>query len=430
MPDRTDQHDDRSDDTQAVEYQHYGPPAAQPVRPASSWQAAPAWSTRPPVAAAPVRERRGPGLLPVLGMALVVGILSGGLTAAAVTNLMRPATSGPVSSSTGSGGSTVSQLHIDESSAVISAVDKVMPAVVTIASSGGGPLGTSSGVGSGLIYNANGWILTNKHVVSGATKLSVQLNDTRTFDAKVIGLDTLTDLAIIKIDAKDLPVAPLGTSSGLELGQLAIAIGNPLGNFRNTVTTGVVSGLGRQIQAGDASQTSTEQLNNLIQTDAAINPGNSGGPLINSAGQVIGINTAVSNNAQGIGFAIPIDVARPILQQAVDGKPIARPWIGVYYQQITKELAKEKDLPTDEGVLIAPPSSGGSAVFPGSPAARAGIRDGDVVVSVDGQKLDVDHDLSTMILPHAPGDTVTLRILRGNTTTEVQVTLGELPRQN
>ena len=430
MPDRPDQHDDRSDDTQAVEYQHYGPPAAQPVRSASSWQAAPAWSTRPPVAAAPVRERRGPGLLPVLGMALVVGILSGGLTAAAVTNLMRPATSGPVSSSTGSGGSTVSQLHIDESSAVISAVDKVMPAVVTIASSGGGPLGTSSGVGSGLIYNANGWILTNKHVVSGATKLSVQLNDTRTFDAKVIGLDTLTDLAIIKIDAKDLPVAPLGTSSGLELGQLAIAIGNPLGNFRNTVTTGVVSGLGRQIQAGDASQTSTEQLNNLIQTDAAINPGNSGGPLINSAGQVIGINTAVSNNAQGIGFAIPIDVARPILQQAVDGKPIARPWIGVYYQQITKELAKEKDLPTDEGVLIAPPSSGGSAVFPGSPAARAGIRDGDVVVSVDGQKLDVDHDLSTMILPHAPGDTVTLRILRGNTTTEVQVTLGELPRQN
>ena len=430
MPDRPDQPDDRSDDTQAVEYQHYGPPAAQPVRPASSWQAAPAWSTRPPVAAAPVRERRGPGLVPVLGLALVVGILSGGLTAAAVTNLLRPATSGPVSSSTGSGGSTVSQLHIDESSAVISAVDKVMPAVVTIASSGGGPLGTSSGVGSGLIYNANGWILTNKHVVSGATKLSVQLNDTRTFDARVIGLDTLTDLAIVKIDAKDLPVAPLGTSSGLELGQLAIAIGNPLGNFRNTVTTGVVSGLGRQIQAGDASQTSSEQLNNLIQTDAAINPGNSGGPLINSAGQVIGINTAVSNNAQGIGFAIPIDVARPILQQAVDGKPIARPWIGVYYQQITKELAKEKDLPTDEGVLIAPPSGGGSAVFAGSPAARAGIRDGDVVVAVDGQKLDVDHDLSTLILPHAPGDTVTLRILRGNATTEVQVTLGELPKQN
>jgi len=430
MPDRPDQHDDRSDDTQAVEYQHYGPPPAQPVRPASSWQAAPAWSSRPPVVALPARERRGPGLLPVLGLALVVGILSGGLTAAAVTNLLRPTASGPVSSSTGSGGSTVSQLHIDESSAVISAVDKVMPAVVTIASSGGGPLGTSSGVGSGLIYNANGWILTNKHVVSGASKLTVQLNDTRTFDARVIGLDTLTDLAIIKIDARDLPVAPLGTSSGLELGQLAIAIGNPLGNFRNTVTTGVVSGLGRQIQAGDASQTSSEQLNNLIQTDAAINPGNSGGPLINSAGQVIGINTAVSNNAQGIGFAIPIDVAKPILQQAVDGKPIARPWIGVYYQQITKELAKEKDLPTDEGVLIAPPSSGGSAVFAGSPAARAGLRDGDVVVSVDGQKLDVDHDLSTLILPHAPGDTVTLRILRGNTTREVQVTLGELPKQN
>ncbi len=429
MPDSPDPRDDRSDDTQPVEYQRYGPPPAQPVRPTSTRQAAPAWSTRPPVTAAPTRERRGPALLPVLGLAMVVGIVSGGLSAAAVTNLLRPAASGPVSS-TGSAGSTVSQLHIDESSAVISAVDKVMPAVVTVASSGGGSFGTSSGVGSGFIYNASGWILTNKHVVDGATKLTVQLNDTRTFDARVIGIDTLTDLAIIKIDAKDLPVAPLGTSAGLELGQLAVAIGNPLGNFRNTVTTGVVSGLGRQIQAGDSSQTSSEQLNNLIQTDAAINPGNSGGPLINSAGQVIGINTAVSNNAQGIGFAIPIDVAKPILQQAVDGKPIARPWIGVYYQQITKELAKEKDLQTDEGVLIAPPSSGGTAVFAGSPAAKAGLHDGDVVVSVDGQKLDVDHDLSTMILPHAPGDTVTLRILRGNTTREVQVTLGELPKQN
>jgi Trypsin-like serine proteases, typically periplasmic, contain C-terminal PDZ domain len=430
MPDSPDQRDGRSDDTQPVEYQRYGPPPAQPLRPASTSQAAPAWSTRPSISAAPTHERRGPALVPVLGLALVVGILSGGLTAAAVTNLLRPATSGPVSSATGNGGSTVSQLHIDESSAVISAVDKVMPAVVTIASSGGGALGTSSGVGSGFIYNANGWILTNKHVVDGATKLTVQLNDTRTFDAKVIGVDTLTDLAIVKIDAKDLPIAPLGTSAGLELGQLAVAIGNPLGNFRNTVTTGVVSGLGRQIQAGDSSQTSSEQLNNLIQTDAAINPGNSGGPLINSAGQVIGINTAVSNNAQGIGFAIPIDVAKPILQEAVDGKPITRPWIGVYYQQITKELAKEKDLQSEEGVLIAPPSSGGTAVFAGSPAAKAGLRDGDVVVSVDGQKLDMDHDLSTMILPHAPGDTVTLRILRGNTTREVQVTLGELPKQN
>jgi len=427
MPDRPDQHDDRSDDTQAVEYQHYGPPAAQPVRPASSWQAAPAWSTRPPVAAAPVRERRGPGLLPVLGMALVVGILSGGLTAAAVTNLMRPATSGPVSSSTGSGGSTVSQLHIDESSAVISAVDKVMPAVVTIASSGGGPLGTSSGVGSGLIYNANGWILTNKHVVSGASKLTVQLNDTRTFDARVIGLDTLTDLAIIKINARDLPVAPLGTSSGLELGQLAIAIGNPLGNFRNTVTTDVVSGLGRQIQAGDASQTSSEQLNNLIQTDAAINPGNSGGPLLNAAGQVIGINTAVASSAQGIGFAIPIDIAKPIMQQALAGKQLSRPWMGVYYVPVTRHVASDMKLSVTSGALIDAPSGGAPAVVAGGPAAQGGLRAGDVIVAVDGVAVDATHDLSTLIVPHAPGERVTLTIVRGGSQQTVQLTLGTLP---
>jgi 2-alkenal reductase len=322
--------------------------------------------------------------------------------------------------------------HIDESSAVISAVDRVMPAVVTIASSSTGGLfgGGTSGVGSGFIYHADGWILTNKHVVDGADKLTVQLNDTRVFDARVIGIDTLTDLAIVKIDAKGLPIAPLGESADLALGQLAIAIGNPLGNFRNTVTTGVVSGLGRQIQAGDASQTSAEQLNNLIQTDAAINPGNSGGPLVDSGGNVIGINTAVSNNAQGIGFAIPVDIAKPIMQQAAAGKPIARPWIGVYYQQITKQLAAEKNLPVDQGVLIEPPRDGTPAVFPGSPAANAGLTDGDVVVAVDGQKLDMTHDLSALILPHEPGDTITLRVLRKDSTSEVEVTLGTLPNQN
>jgi S1-C subfamily serine protease len=384
----------------------------------------------PPV----VNERRGPALLPVIGVALVVGVLSGGLSAAAVSSLLHDgsgAGNGPGQVVPGS--TNVSQVHIDESSAVISAVDNVMPAVVTIASTSGGGLfggGGASGVGSGFVYDANGWILTNRHVVDGADKLTVQLNDTRVFDAKVVGIDTLTDLAIVKIDAKELTAAPLGSSGDLEIGQLAIAIGNPLGNFRNTVTTGVVSGLGRQIQAGDTSDTSSEQLNNLIQTDAAINPGNSGGPLIDSSGQVIGINTAVSNKAQGIGFAIPVDVAKPIMQQAVAGKPISRPWIGVYYQPITKQLASDKNLPVDEGVLIEPPREGTPAVFPGSPAEKAGLTDGDVVVAVDGRKLDMTHDLSALILPHEPGDTITLRVLRSDSTTELRVTLGTLPNQN
>ena len=243
------------------------------------------------------------------------------------------------------------------------------------------------------------------------------------------GTDPLTDLAIVKIDASGLPTVTIGSSAELQVGQLAIAIGDPLGTFENTVTTGVVSGLGRQIQAGGSTDLSGEQLNNLIQTDAAINPGNSGGPLIDSSGQVIGINTAVSNNAQGIGFAIPIDVAKPILSQAVAGKEIARPWIGVYYQQITKQLASQENLPVDEGVVIEPPRDGVPAVFPGSPAYTAGLKGGFVVVAFDGEPLDMNHDLSTMVLPHQPGDTITLRVLRSDSTTELKVTLGTLPRQ-
>ena len=283
---------------------------------------------------------------PIIAIAVVAGILSGALSAVAVTNLFRePAqTTGQVATSPEA--NNVSDVRIDESSAVIDAVDRVTPAVVTIQSSGGGILGTASGTGSGFIYEPNGWILTNRHVVEGASELLVVLDDGRQFPGEVYGIDTLTDLAIVKIDASGLPFAPIGTSAGLEPGQLAIAIGNPLG-YENTVTTGVVSGLGRQIRASDAAQTSSEQLNNLIQTDAAINPGNSGGPLVNSAGQVIGVNTAVNADAQGVGFSIPIDVAKPIMQQALDGKELVRPWIGVYYQPIDPALAAEQDLPSN-----------------------------------------------------------------------------------
>ena len=203
---------------------------------------------------------------------------------------------------------------------MITASADVAPAVVTILRTAGGVFGGSEGSGSGFIYDADGFILTNRHVVEDAESLSIILNDGRQFEGTVYGIDTLTDLAIVTIDATDLPTAPIGTSADLEPGQLAIAIGNPLGNFENTVTTGVVSGLGREIRATDASQTSSEQLRNLIQTDAAINPGNSGGPLVNSGGQVIGVNTAVNADAQGIGFSIPIDVAKPIMEPGARGR--------------------------------------------------------------------------------------------------------------
>jgi S1-C subfamily serine protease len=410
--------------TEPVEYQRYGPPAGdrQP-----DWQpAAPAWSTRPP-AARPDVERRGPGLGPVAAVALVVGIASGALSSVAVSNILHsdaaPSASGSLTNVTGG------SVRIEESSAVTESVKKVAPAVVTISSSSSSPFGGGSGVGSGFVFDARGWILTNRHVVSGADALTVRLNDTRVFSAKVYGIDTLTDLAIVKIEAGGLPVAQLGVSSGLQQGQLAIAIGNPLGTFENSVTTGVVSGLGRQITAGDAGNQSSEQLNNLIQTDAAINPGNSGGPLIDSGGHVIGINTAVSQNAQGIGFAIPIDVAKPILAQALAGKPLARPWIGVFYQPVTKQLAESEHLSIDYGALIGSSDPSNPAVFPGSPAAAAGLRAGDVIVSVDGQRIDREHDLSTQILPHLPGDSISVQVQRGGSTFAAKVKLGTLPRQ-
>src|SRR5205823_12241723 len=168
-----------------------------------------------------------------------------------------------------------------------------------------------------------------------------------------------------------------------------------------------------QITAGDAGNQSAEQLNNLIQTDAAINPGNSGGPLVDSGGHVIGINTAVSQNAQGLGFAIPIDVAKPILAQALAGKPLARPWIGVFYQPVTKQLAESEHLSVDHGALISSSDPSSPPGFPGSPPAAARLRSGDVIISVDGRRIDHDHDLSTQILPHLPGDSISLQVQRG-----------------
>jgi serine protease Do len=416
------EHDDpEAQPSEEPEVQRYGPPPSQPTRP--TWDT-PGWSAASPHPTE-ARERRSLGVVPVVTIALVTAIVSGSLSAAAVANLLRPGSSDVTNEATGS---SVSQVHIDESSAVITAVARVMPAVVVIESrSNGGVLGGANGTGSGFIFDSNGWILTNKHVVEGADEISVQLNDSRVFTGRVYGIDTLTDLAIVKIDATGLPAATLGSSEELQLGQLAIAIGNPLGNFENTVTTGVVSGLGRQIQAGDSTGTSSEQLNNLIQTDAAINPGNSGGPLIDSAGQVIGINTAVNQDAQGIGFAIPISVARPIVELALAGKPIARPWIGVYYKPVNAQVAKDLGLSADHGVLIDKPASGAPAVFAGSPADKAGLQEGDIVVAVDGDVVDENHDLSTRILPHVPGDSITLSVVRGGRTMEISVTLGTLP---
>jgi len=275
---------------------------------------------------------------------------------------------------------------------------------------------TPVSVGSGLIFDANGWILTNHHVVADGGTLTVQLSDGRSFPATVYGADTLTDLAIVKIDATGLPVATLGDSSGLQVGQLAIAVGDPLGEYPGTVTTGVVSGLGRSISDGSVN------LDDLIQTDAAINPGNSGGPLVDENGAVIGIDTAIAGSAQGIGFAIPVNLARPLTQQALAGQRLSRPWLGIRYQPLDAGIATRNNLSVTSGAWITS-GSNGTAIETGSPAATAGLQENDVITAVDGTRVDTNHPLVELLGSHAPGSAVTLTVRRGTTDTIVVVTL-------
>jgi serine protease Do len=317
-----------------------------------------------------------------------------------------------------------------DQSSIVAAAAWVSPAVVQITSVAGiDPNDVSSlpdsGVGSGVIFDPNGWILTNRHVVSGSDKITVVLKDGRSFTGKIYGIDTLTDLAIVKVEATGLPAAVMGDSSALQVGQLAIAIGSPLGTYTNSVTSGIVSALGRSITIGSTT------LNNLIQTDASINPGNSGGPLVDAKGTVIGIDTATASGAQGIGFAIPIDIAKPLLQQALAGEKLARPWIGIRYQPITPALVRERKLPVDHGALVGPgqDQTGASlpGITPGSPAAKAGIKEGDIVTSIEGMTVDSLHPLDSIIVRFAPGRTVTLEVYRSGATLKVQVTLGTRP---
>ena len=321
---------------------------------------------------------------------------------------------------------------IDEQSAITTAAAKVSPAIVTITESGAAqnpsdPFGQipSTGIGSGVIFDSNGWIVTNKHVVAGSTTLQVALQDGRQFSGTIYGIDTLTDLAIVKVDATGLPAAPIGNSSAAKVGQLAIAIGSPLGTYTNSVTAGIISAFGRTIQVQDGTQ-----LRNLIQTDAAINPGNSGGALLDAAGNVVGINSAVAQTAEGIGFAIPINIAKPIMQQALAGQKLARPWIGIRYQALTQQIADQEKLAVSEGAWLQPAAAGSAtdpAIVPGSPAAKAGLAEGDIITSVDGVKITAIAPLDDILTEYVPGATVALDILRGGKTITLTLTLGTRP---
>jgi S1-C subfamily serine protease len=272
-----------------------------------------------------------------------------------------------------------------------------------------------------VIYSADGWIVTNRHVVEGATVITVYLKDGRDFPGQIYGIDTLTDLAIVKVEATGLTAATLGRSSAIQVGQTAIAIGSPLGVYTNSVTAGIISAIGREIT------TESGRLDGLLQTDAAINPGNSGGALVDSSGAVIGINTAISTEGAGIGFAIPIDIARPIMEQALAGVELSRPWIGIRYVALNRRTAAENNLTLFQGAWI----SGGteSGIVPGSPAEVAGLTDGDIVTKVQGVLIDEQHPLQDLLVQYSPGTVVVLDVLRAGATVQISVTLGIRPNQ-
>lgn len=335
---------------------------------------------------------------------------------------------------------------VTEESITIDIVKKVGPAVVTIAGtereqSGRqdpfdfGPFGffdipqretgprEPQNIGTGFVISQDGLIITNKHVVSesGITYQIVTSNDKK-YNVENIYRDPLNDIALIKINpgGDRLTVAELGDSSKIQVGQYALAIGTALGEFRSTVTTGVVSGLGRGITAGSPFEGSVERLDNVIQTDAAINPGNSGGPLLNSSGQVIGVNTAVSASGENIGFAIPINAIKESLKNFNETGKFERAYLGVSYRTVTKDLAQLNDLP--EGAYV-------EQVVQGSPAEQAGIQEGDIITEIAGQKLTETRPLATVISTKKVGDTVTIIINRNNERVEVEATLVSAPEQ-
>lgn len=313
--------------------------------------------------------------------------------------------------------------------AITKVVEKVGPAVVTVTGIIPGEetfFGRTSDQtvsGSGFFITEDGYLLTNNHVVDGAQDLSVILADGRQINAQLIGMDLFSDLAVLKIEDNAPEVAVLGNSDLLKSGEAVVAIGSPLGEFKNSVTTGVVSGTGRSIDTGDGYS-----IENLIQTDAAINQGNSGGPLVNIAGEVIGINTLIVRSsgsgtvAEGLGFAIPINTARAIAEEILDKGYFARPYVGIGWQSITPDIAARYQLPVEWGIYV-------TKVYLNSPATTAGIEVGDIIYQIDDITLDENHSYINTLFLHRPGDEVILGIYRSDEFIELMVTLGEAKRE-
>lgn len=376
----------------------------------------------------------------ILALVLIIGIVAGGVSGYQAAKYQAGNNSKPNSIST-------SNQPVSEDSAVIDVVKKAEPAVVSIIISKNlnlyqglsnpfffDPFGTNNatpnfqvtGAGSGFFVTSNGLILTNKHVVQDSqAKYTVLTNDGKKYDAEVVAQDPVNDLALVKIDINNAPTLSFADSSKIEIGQRAIAIGNSLGQYRNTVTTGIVSGIGRNITAGDLD--TSEQLEGVIQTDAAINPGNSGGPLLNIYGDVIGINTAVDQQGQLVGFAIPSNDGKNDVESYLQNKQITKPFLGVRYVLLNPAIKEEQGLPLDNGAWITSKGSqtGEPAVVSSSAADKAGIKDGDIITAVNGEKIDQNTSLSLLLRKYKAGQTVTLDVYRDGKTIQLQVQLGE-----
>jgi serine protease Do len=316
---------------------------------------------------------------------------------------------------------------IQEESSVINVVDKVSPAVVSVVVKTvnfdyfSGPSTYQSGIGTGFIVDPTGLIITNSHVVDDPSgEYSVVLKSGETYPVEKIHLDELNDIAILEITARNLPTVALGDSDVLKVGQKAIAIGNALGRFQNTVTVGVISGIARQLQASSVDG-NVKTYENAIQTDAALNPGNSGGPLLNSAGQVIGINMATTYGAENISFAIPVNNLKPVLEGFIKEGKIVRPYLGVTYRMITKEIATLRELP--EGAFIA-------SVLPGSPAEKAQLKRGDIVTRIGGKDMNSTLSLSQVIAKIKVGDKLDLEIDREGKKISITAVLEAAPEKN
>jgi S1-C subfamily serine protease len=380
------------------------------------------------------RARRGAAIatvVTILALALASVACSSSKQSSSATGT--PASTATLSAPTPAGSQGGSNAASSATPDIAAVVEKVKPTIVQITSqqvelnSFNQPYSVPAGVGSGVIYDSQGHILTNDHVVEGAQSLTVSLTDGRSMDAKLVGADPQTDLAVLKIEGNNLPAAELGSSDGPGVGDWVVAIGNALGLPGGpTVTVGVVSALGRTVQEPSTGGQAGPFLFDLIQTDAAINPGNSGGGLFDLTGRVIGINTLVANQAepgvpaQGIGFAISISTAGPIAAELVKSGSVSHAYLGITYVPLNPAIAAQLGTTEQHGAVI-------TDVAPGSPAANAGLQRNDIITRVEGKVLDSESALAAALANHKPGDKVTFTVNRGGSTRDATVTLGTAP---